>query len=141
MSQILIIDADAGMSHAVATILVEAEHTVFQAVKVSDALEILAREQIDLIIMDDNLPETGGGELCLQLKTQPQTRQIPVLFHTDSLRLFNEAYLKKIGADAVLRKPSPGFRLQVTVTMLLDHTVQGVSITNQNEPGVQGTTQ
>ena len=66
----------------------------------------LARDQKpDLIITDARLPEHSGIEVCRALKSDPATRDIPILMLTAWPQL--EANARAAGCDAFLVKPVP----------------------------------
>jgi len=46
------------------------------------ALELIARRQPDLVLLDVMMPEMDGFEVCHRLRANPVTRDIPVLFIT-----------------------------------------------------------
>jgi CheY-like chemotaxis protein len=57
----------------------------------------------DIVLMDMQLPSTNGADLGRQLKSDPQTENIPIILisgHADG-----EDLLQISGADAFIRKP------------------------------------
>jgi len=46
------------------------------------ALEIVEEEHIDLILLDIMMPDMDGYEVCKKLKSDPKTKDIPVVFIT-----------------------------------------------------------
>ncbi|MBF0212764.1 MAG: hybrid sensor histidine kinase/response regulator [Magnetococcales bacterium] len=61
---------------------------------------------IDLILMDVMMPGMSGYEICRQLKNNPETRAIPVIFLTSRDSTDDEAVGLKLGAVDFIRKPS-----------------------------------
>ena len=59
------------------------------------ALLSVEEQSPDLILLDINMPDMNGYEVCQQLKSNPQTRDIPVIFISaldkalDKIRAFN----------------------------------------------------
>ena len=84
------------------------------------ALRELAAERPDLVILDVNLPDMTGHEVCRSLKSNPETKDIPVLMLTGEAReIDNRVRALELGADDYLFKPV-GPRLLVSrVTALL----------------------
>ena len=48
------------------------------------ALEVLAQEQIDVALLDINLPKINGLEVLTAIKTHPELRVVPVIMLTTS---------------------------------------------------------
>src|SRR5215216_5066034 len=48
----------------------------------TEVLEIVSREEPDLILLDALMPELDGFETCKRLKANPATMDIPVIFMT-----------------------------------------------------------
>ncbi|MDP2999110.1 MAG: response regulator, partial [Bryobacterales bacterium] len=71
----------------------------------SEALAILEREKIDLVVAELMLPEMSGLELCRRLKSGRQTQLIPILILTNSQGSDNEVAGMSSGADDFLFKP------------------------------------
>jgi len=58
------------------------EYDVIDTTKGSDALDIVRNEKIDLVLLDIMMPEMDGYEVCKRLKSDPITKDIPVIFIT-----------------------------------------------------------
>lgn len=81
-ARILIVDDLASNIEYLAYILREAEFEVFTAINGDAALRQLQKQPIDLILLDIIMPVMDGFEVCIQLKRNPRTRDIPVIFIT-----------------------------------------------------------
>lgn len=69
------------------------------------ALELARRQPPDLIILDVMMPGQDGWETCRQLKADPRTRDIPVLFLTALAQPADEAQGFACGAADFIHKP------------------------------------
>jgi CheY-like chemotaxis protein len=75
----LVVDDSMLIRHTVCRFLEERGFTVEAATNGLDALEALKRIHPDLIVTDMQMPKMGGSELIAVLKSQPGTRDIPVV--------------------------------------------------------------
>ena len=72
----------------------------------SKALAIAsADEKPDLILLDVMMPEMDGYEVCLRLKADPMTREIPVIFLTAQTEAEDETRGFQVGAVDYVHKP------------------------------------
>ena len=70
-----------------------------------DALRLAMQEQPDLIMMDINMPQLSGLDVCAQLKQRPATAHLPIILvtaHSDTADIVKGF---EIGADDYLIKP------------------------------------
>lgn len=77
----------------------------FEIEFVEDGLEVFERVILrnpDVIVLEVLLPTMDGFQVCRRLKSDPLTRDIPVLFFT---LLLAEERVKLAGADGFLLKP------------------------------------
>jgi len=84
-----------------------------------DALRVLPREQVDMVITDINMPDINGLELIRFVRNHPQYEKTPVLIiSTERTEKDRERGLA-LGADAYLTKPFQPEQLQGLVDDLL----------------------
>ncbi|MBF0142946.1 MAG: response regulator [Magnetococcales bacterium] len=69
------------------------------------ALKIANRGGLDLILLDIMMPGMDGFEVCRQLKENPETREVPVIFLTARESQEDEALGLSLGATDFIRKP------------------------------------
>ncbi|MBF0346370.1 MAG: hybrid sensor histidine kinase/response regulator [Magnetococcales bacterium] len=70
------------------------------------AVTLAALGGIDLILLDLLMPEMDGYEVCLRLKEDPRTRDIPIIFMTSKDSQEDEIVALRLGAVDFIRKPS-----------------------------------
>jgi PAS domain S-box-containing protein len=103
--RILVVDDTTGTRYALVRMLQKARYQVLEATTGKEALQ-LAAEHPDLIILDINLPDVDGYEVCRQVKSDPATSSIPVM-HTSAtfVGTENRAAGLERGADGYLTWP------------------------------------
>ena len=79
----------------------------FEVLTASNGKEALAIAEVcpDIIILDIMMPELNGFEVCKQLKNNPATAKIPVIFLTAKENEIDEILGLEIGADDYISKP------------------------------------
>lgn len=105
-STILIVDDSAAMrSLLAATLETVGDVTVIQANNGFEALRMLPREQINLVLTDINMPDINGLELLSFIRNNPLYKELPVIvISTEGSRKDIEKGLA-LGATAYLVKP------------------------------------
>lgn len=67
---------------------------------------LAAREQHpDAIVLDVMMPRLNGYQACRLLKSDPETRDIPVIILSSKDQPADEFWAREVGADAFLSKP------------------------------------
>jgi CheY-like chemotaxis protein len=89
------------------------------------ALEKAARYQPDLIVMDLALPGLDGWEATRRLKSDPQTRGIPVIALTGHAMEGQSDRAKAAGCDAFVVKPCEPSHLEARIRSLLATHAEG----------------
>lgn len=117
--QVLIVDDDETNAKLLETMIAPLKFTVHQASDGVQALHIVEKNDIDLVLLDIMMPGMSGFEVCRRLKSSENTRQIPVILITalDDM----DARLKGIdaGADDFLSKPANMQELQARAKSLV----------------------
>ena len=127
-------DYDAGR-YAITKILTMAGFTVIEAGTGMEALKKVREEQPDLVILDINLPDIDGFEVCRQIKEYRSLITIPVL-HLSATYTDTAATVKGLegGADGYLAQPVEPLVLIATIKSLLrlrDVEAKAVSMASQ----------
>jgi CheY-like chemotaxis protein len=73
--------------------------TVITAYSGKDALDLVAADKPDLILLDVMMPEMDGIEVCQRLQSSSETKSIPVIFIT--ARTSKEGKIEGLGVGAV----------------------------------------
>lgn len=71
----------------------------------NDALEMLANNAFDLVLLDIMLPDIDGFEICSRLRKDPRTAAIPVVMLTAKKSMVDQERGTVCGANAYLTKP------------------------------------
>lgn len=82
------------------------------------ALRIVADHPPDLILMDVMMPGMDGLEVCRQLKKNPLTANIPVIFVTAKNEEYDEEHGLNLGAVDYIVKP---FSIPITLARIRNH--------------------
>jgi serine phosphatase RsbU (regulator of sigma subunit)/FixJ family two-component response regulator len=115
---LLLVDDDEAKRYVLATWLKRAGHTVIEVGTGQEALERAATA--DLVLLDVNLPDMSGFDVCRQLKSDPRTAAIPVIqVSATAVAVTDRAYGLTQGADAYLIEPTEPEELLPTVTAAL----------------------
>jgi len=71
----------------------------------NEALELIKKNQVDLILLDVMMPEMDGFEVCRRIKSNPKTSEIPVLFVTAKDQAEDQAKGFDFGGVDYITKP------------------------------------
>lgn len=80
-------------------------YTVFTANSGLEAIELLTKNKIDIILLDVMMPGLNGFETCLRIKANPDTTHIPVVMVTALSDTEDRVKGLEAGADEFLTKP------------------------------------
>ena len=84
------------------------------------ALEAIAEDVPDLILLDVMLPELNGFEVCERLKADPKTRHIPIILLTARKTPEDVSRGEEVGADQYITKPFKSAMVMETIEQLLN---------------------
>ncbi len=86
-------------------ILKAGSYRLLEARGASEALAILEKDSVDLIIAEVVMPEIGGLEFCRRVKGNRRTQLVPILLVTNLTGTESEVAGLESGADEFLTKP------------------------------------
>jgi PAS domain S-box-containing protein len=130
---ILIVDDKPANIMALEGLLVEKDRTILSATNGNDALKTILNKEIDLIILDVQMPDMDGFEVAQILKSNKRTKDIPIIFasaekkeHKSMMKGFEE------GAVDYLFKPLDPQVAKAKVASLLKIQLQKKELIEKN---------
>jgi len=104
-SRILVVDDTPANIQTLTATLKEKGYQISVATNGKQALDVLARVQPDLILLDVMMPEMDGFEACQRIKASEQWRHIPVIFLTAKTETVDIVRGFELGAVDYVAKP------------------------------------
>lgn len=102
MNRLLLVEDDEALAMGIEFTLKDEGYEVFKAATSKSALELFNKENLHLIILDVNLPDGNGYELC---KTIRKESDVPIIFLTALDEEVNVVLGLEIGGDDYIAKP------------------------------------
>ncbi len=116
---VLVVDDDPPSLELLQAYLEDVDCKTVSARDGPDALEIIAKEPPDLILLDVMMPKMSGFEVCKRIKKDPKTSDIPVIMVT-ALNEFGDIERGiDSGTDHFLSKPVNKLELLTRVKTML----------------------
>ncbi len=85
-----------------------------------EALQVLGKEPLDAVILDIMMPDVDGYEVLRQIRAQPATRDLPVIFLTAKSTPADVEKGLAMGANYYITKPFSGLDLVRKVRICLE---------------------
>ena len=117
---ILLVDDNEEIIEFLAEVL-GAQYAVLKAFDGGEALSILEKEAVHLVVSDVMMPGMDGFDLCRLIKTNFDFSHIPVILLTAKNTLQSKIEGLKLGADAYIEKPFSPEHLEVQIANLLSN--------------------
>ena len=119
--QILIVDDYPGARYLRSRILSDAGYEVLEASTGTEAIQIAKATKPALILLDVNLPDISGVDVCVELKRDPATSTIPIIQITGAW-ISEESRRQGLasGANAYLIEPIDAIALLKAVVDLIE---------------------
>jgi two-component system chemotaxis response regulator CheY len=105
---VLIVDDSAAIRKILQRMLVQADiqlGTVWEAGDGAEALEILKKSRVQLVLSDINMPNMDGLQLLRQIRTTAEWERIPVIMITTEGGEAKVMEALQLGANGYVRKP------------------------------------
>ena len=116
MKRIAVVEDEVYMREELCNMLQKDGYLAEAITELEDAARLLAALRPDLVILDLNLPEISGFQICQELKNK---NAIPVLVLTSRDQVKDELQAFHLGADEYLTKPCRKDRLLARVSNIL----------------------
>ena len=118
-SKILVVDDNAQNLELLVAYLDSLDCKIITAADGIEALEKIGPGEVDLILLDVMMPRMSGFEVCRKLKSDPQTRDIPIIMVTALNELSDIERGVESGTDDFISKPVNRLELVTRVKSLL----------------------
>ena len=120
---VLVVDDSAAIRKILQRVLHQtgmAIHTIFEAGDGQEALEILKKQQVRLVLTDINMPKMDGIQLLGALKATPAWRDIPVVMITTEGGETKVGEAVRLGAAGYVRKPFTADQIKEKLAGILE---------------------
>jgi signal transduction histidine kinase len=118
--RILVVDDRPASLYSTTRVLRAGGFTVLQATTGTDAVAVATSQPIDLIVLDINLPDLSGYEVCRQIRADSLTPRMPVIYLSASfVDDVHKVQGYEAGADGYLTHPVESAVLIATVNAFL----------------------
>ena len=118
--RLLVVDDDPGLLLAVSDTLRAEGYEVATARRGADALVRVAEALPDLIISDIRMPGMDGYQLVRNLRSNPRTRLVPIVFLSAKDETVDRIEGFRTGVDAYITKPFDSEELAAIVAAILN---------------------
>jgi chemotaxis family two-component system response regulator PixH len=119
MSTVLVVEDGLTDMEILSRYLQQAGFSVISAKTSEEAQEKLNLNKPDLIFLDVILPGKSGYEICRELKGNPITSKIPIIFCSTKNSDVDKMWGTMLGADAYISKPIDKQELEGTLKLLI----------------------
>src|SRR5690348_2669248 len=122
MPRILIADDEPNIREVISFALERAGFGVATARNGAEALQVLRRGPVDLIVLDIGMPEMDGLEVCRQIR---KNSDVPILFLSARDEEIDRVLGLEIGGDDYVTKPFSARELVARVNVILKRARNG----------------
>jgi len=98
-AKVLVVDDDPNAVEIISEILSSMEYSILKAYGGREGIQIAADETPDLIVLDLMMPEMDGFDVIEHLKSDPKTRDIPIVILT--AKLLTEEDIRRLNGHIV----------------------------------------
>ncbi len=119
MFTVLVVDDDPAIRSVCKDVLEEQGYAVLEAESGRAALAMLAKSNVDAILLDLMLPDFDGFQVTEKVRSQRSTADIPIIFISARGRTFDKVHALKMGADDYMVKPFDALELGARVESVI----------------------
>lgn len=105
MSTVLVVEDTLSELKLIKNYLQDSGYSVIVATDAIEALDKAVQQQPDVIVTDVLMPGMSGFELCRKLKSNPATKQLPIIICSSKNQEIDRIWGMKQGAAVYVTKP------------------------------------
>ncbi|RCJ33361.1 diguanylate cyclase response regulator [Nostoc punctiforme NIES-2108] len=132
-TNILVVDDTPDNLRLLAKMLELQGYTIRKSLNGRMALQAAYRHPPDLILLDINMPEMNGYEVCQQLKASTTTDQIPIIFISGFDQINDKVHAFELGGQDYITKPFEELEVLMRVKNQLLIKQQHQQLREQNQ--------
>lgn len=130
---ILAVDDTEVSLRVLSNLLMEAGYSVRSAISGELALRSAAHQPPDLVLLDIRMPDMDGFEVCRQLRSRPETRDVPIIFISALADTDEKVHGFALGAVDYVTKPYQREELLARVATHVNLRHMQLQVNAQNE--------
>ncbi|MGB5194008.1 MAG: sigma-54 dependent transcriptional regulator [Polyangiales bacterium] len=115
VATILVVDDEKNIRRTLRMVLEGSGFNTLEAGSAEECLEQLHSNEVDLVILDVRLPKMSGIEALAKIRSEPDTRRLPVLMVSGHASVAEAVQAVQLGATDFFEKPLDRDRVLVTV--------------------------
>jgi two-component system OmpR family response regulator len=115
----LIVDPNTAATRSLEDHLQEKRIRVSRFPRAQQALQMLAKEPVDLVLLESDLPDMSGFELCRRIRSSPTSLHVPTMFVSTRNAINDRIAGLEAGADDYVTKPFDLQELTLRIDVLL----------------------
>ncbi|MBD1860870.1 MULTISPECIES: response regulator [Trichocoleus] len=123
---ILAVDDSVVMQELIKRVLA-VDYRVLVSDSAVDALSVLGREKVALLLLDVSMPGIDGLEFCRTVRKLPQFEALPIIMLTARDRAFDKVQGRLAGASEYLTKPFDATQLRQLIQKFVGAQAPGSS--------------
>lgn len=105
METVLIVDDDVLSRERIKHIFSKKNYRIEEADSGKSALELMENSPVDIILLDVDMPNQNGFEICLKIKSTQKLEMIPIIFITGADNIEDKAKGFNVGGNDYITKP------------------------------------
>ena len=104
-ARILVVDDSPTIRKVVGSILENRSFTAFLAADGQEALELLGKQKVDLVLLDFVMPRMNGYQFCRELRSRTELQKLPVVLMSAKGDKIRGQFVQQTGAIDAITKP------------------------------------
>ena len=103
LKQVLVVDAENTLKQCLTHLLPQSGFSVEVADNADDAIKIFETKKVEILLIDHELPDADGFELCQRISSNGKSTNIIMM--CECAREFEQEKARALGAKACIAKP------------------------------------